>query len=151
MKKGIIITVSILTLAVFGLAIAGATGWNGRHHTPEEKIEYLKSKITEKLELNATQQTTLDRIAEEMLTEHEQMAGDHKEFKSKIIEILRQEQIEAEELQRLFATKKPMIDNMMHLASGHIAEFHNVLTPEQRETLISEMEAHKSRRCRLFR
>lgn len=151
MKKGIIITVCVVGLAVFGLAIAGGTGWSGRNHTPEEKIDYLKLKITHTLDLTDTQQTALDRIADEILVEHEEIASDRKAFKAKMIATLRKEQVDAQELQSLFETKKPTIDNIMQLAAGHIAEFHSMLTPEQRETLIAEMEAHQGRRCRLFR
>jgi hypothetical protein len=38
----------------------------------------------------------------------------------------------------------------MQMAAEHIAEFHAILTPEQRTTLIAELESHQRGRCRFF-
>ena len=71
--------------------------------------------------------------------------------KADFIETLGQEKVSPEELKAMFDTKKPVIEEMMKLASIHIAEFHSILTPEQRATLIAEIEANQGRRCRFFR
>lgn len=151
MKRIIIISVSIVCVALIGLAVAGGPGGGGWHHSPEEKIAYLKSKITDKLELNEMQTTTLDRIGDEMLAEHAQWSATRGEFKTSFMETLAKESVSPEEIKALFETKRPVFEEMMDLAAGHIAEFHSVLTPEQRTTLIAEMEAHQGRRCRFMR
>lgn len=151
MKKIIIISVSVVCVALIGLAVAGGPGGGGWHRGPEEKIEYLKYKITDKLELNEDQKTTLDRIADEMLAEHAQWSGDRKAFKASFMETLGKESVSPEEIKALFETKRPVLEEMMDLAAGHIAEFHSVLTPEQRATLIAEMEARQGGRCRFIR
>ena len=151
MKRIIIISVSIVCVALIGLAVAGGPLGGGWHHSPEEKITFLKTKITEKLELNEMQITTLDRIAQEMLDEHAQWSGTREAFKTSFMETLAKESVRPEEIIALFETKRPVFEEMMELAAGHIAEFHSVLTPEQRTTLIAEMEAHHGRRCRFMR
>ena len=147
MKKIVIITASIVGVALIGLAMAGA----GRYHrSPEAKLEYLKSELTEKLALTEPQQMTLERIANEIIDEHDQLADTHATFKAGLLETLKKETVSADELKALFDTKKPVIDDVMQMAAEHIAEFHSVLTPEQREKLVAEIQAHPSGRCRFF-
>jgi hypothetical protein len=150
MKRIIIISVSVVCVALIGLAVAGVPGGGGWHGSPEEKIAHLKSKITAKLELNEMQKTTLDRIAGEMLDEHAQWSGTREAFKTGFMETLAKESVSPEEIKALFETKRPVFEQMMELAAGHIAEFHSVLTPEQRTTLIAEMESHQGGRCRFM-
>ena len=107
-------------------------------------------KVTEVLELSETQTAVLDRIAEDILDEHSHMETRREEFKDRFFEALGQEQVAAEDLMLLFEEKKPHIDRLMQLAAGHIAEFHSILTPEQRTRLITEMENHRHR-CRFSR
>jgi Spy/CpxP family protein refolding chaperone len=149
MKKVVIITASIVCVALIGLAIAGA-GPGRWHRSPEEKVEFLKSKISEKLELTDAQKVALNRIGEEILAEHDQLEGRHETFKTDFVETLKKEAVTTEELIELFETKKPVIDDLMQMAAEHIAEFHAILTPEQRATLIAELESHQRGRCRFF-
>lgn len=148
MKKVIIISVSVVSVVLIGLAVAGGRAWDGWHHTPEEKIAHVKAKIAEKLNLSETQKITLDRIAEDILVEHQEMAADRQTFKTRFMDTLRKERVDPQELKSLFDTKKPVIDSVMQMAAEHIAEFHGVLTPEQREILITEIEFHHGHRCR---
>ena len=150
MKKIVIISVSIVCVALIGLAIAsGPSG--GWHRTPEEKVAYVKSKIVEKLDLDDSQKLALNRIGDEIIAEHQQMKDTHQSFKTGFVDTLKKENVTADDLKTLFDTKKPVIDDMMQLAAEHIAEFHSILTPEQREILIAEIESHEGRRCRFFR
>jgi periplasmic protein CpxP/Spy len=150
MKKIVIISVSIVCVVLIGLAIAGGPG-GGWHRTPEEKVEFIKSKIVEKLDLDDSQKLALNRIGDEIITEHQQMEETHQTFKASFMDTLKKENVTADDLKALFDTKKPVIDDIMQLAAEHIAEFHSILTPEQRETLIAEIESHEGRRCRFFR
>ncbi|MEJ2157973.1 MAG: Spy/CpxP family protein refolding chaperone [Desulfobacteraceae bacterium] len=151
MKRIIIISSAAVCVALIGLAFAAGPGSGGWHRTPEEKVAYITSKIAEKLALDDAQRAALDRIADEFIAEHQRISSDRQVFKADFIEILGKEEVSPEELNALFDTKKPLIEEMMQLASVHIAEFHSILTPEQRATLIAEIESHEGRRCRLFR
>ena len=148
MKNIGIISVGIVCVVLVGLAVAAGPGTGGWHRSPEEKIEFLKSKITDKLELDDTQRETLDRIADDIIAEHEELSSTRGAFKANFVEMLAKESVSPEELKVLFETKKPVIEDMMQFASVHIAEFHSVLTPEQRATLIEEIKSHKGHRCR---
>lgn len=152
MKKRIgIIGAVVVSVTLIGLAFAAGPGSGRWHHTPEEKIAYLTSKITEELNLNDTQADTLDRIADEILAEHQELNSGRQAFKADVVELLSMESVSSEELKALFETRKPVIEEVMQMASAHIAEFHSILTPEQRALLIEKIESHEGRRCRFFR
>jgi len=150
MKKKIIISAVVVCAALIGLAFASGPmgGWP---RDMEEKVAYVTYRIAEKLELDESQKDVLDRIAKNIVAEHKEISGDREAFKTDLMETLGKEQVSPEELKALFETRKPVIDDVMQLASRHIAEFHSILTPEQRATLISEIEAHQGRRCRFWR
>jgi hypothetical protein len=102
------------------------------------------------LELTDAQKVTLNRIGKEIIAEHAQLEATHETFKTSFTETLKKESVTPDELKELFETKKPVIDDMMQMAADHIAEFHAVLTPEQRATLVAEIESHQRGRCRFF-
>lgn len=147
MKKIIIISVSIVCVVFIGLAIAGGLGGGGWHRTPEEKIAYVKSELADKLDLTEEQMAALDRIGDAILAEREQAGESHKAFKASFLDLLQKDNLTAEELRALFDTKQPTIDHWMQFAANHIAEFHSMLTPEQRSLLIAEIESHQGHRC----
>jgi periplasmic protein CpxP/Spy len=151
MKKIIIISVSVVTAALIGLAAAGGFDGGAWHRTPEEMVAHIKAEIAEKLDLNEDQKTTLDRIAGDMLAEHQELVNERLAFKSRFMDALRSEHVDSRELKSLFDSKKPTIDRVMQMAAEHISEFHSMLTPEQREILVAEIEAHHGRRCRFAR
>lgn len=151
MKKVIIISVVAVSVALIGLALAAGPGSSGWHLTPEEKVEFVTSKIAEKLALDDAQRAALDRIADDIVAEHQRISSDRRAFKADFMETFAKDEVSPDELKALFDTKKPVIEEVMQLAAAHIAEFHSILTPEQRATLIAEMESHGGRRCRFFR
>lgn len=148
MKRIVIISATIVCAALIGLAVAAGPGSIGWHRSPEERVAHIASEIADLLALDDAQKSTLDRIADEIIAEHQQIHDDHDTFKAGLKELFVQEQVSAEELKAHFDTKKSLIEELMQLASQHMAEFHSVLTPEQRATLIAEIESHQGRRCR---
>ena len=150
-KRMIIISIVVVSVTLIGLAFAAGPGSGGWHRTPEEKVAYVKEKIAEGLALDNTQKATLDRIADEIIAEHQDISSGRQAFKADLMEILSKEEVSAEELKALFDTRKTVIDEVMQMASTHIAEFHSILTPEQRKTFVDKIESHQGRRCRFFR
>jgi uncharacterized membrane protein len=147
MKKTILITISILSVALIGLAFARGHGWRP---CAEERVAHITSEIAERLDLSAAQKMTLDGIAEDFLEERQQVMKDRRAFKSSLMEMLSQESLTAQELTGLFETKKPAIETVLQTAAEHLAEFHGMLTPEQRRILVAEMESYDGRRCRFL-
>lgn len=146
MKKKVVITVSIVIVGLVGLALAGGSHLYGPK-SPAQRIDYVKSKLADVLDLTEMQKVAVDRMAEDILAEHGRVATRRGEFKARILDVLNQERVSPEDFTSLFEEKKPDIDRIMQLAAEHLAEFHSILTPEQRALLITEMENHHSH-CR---
>ena len=149
-KRIIIISIVVVGVALMGLAFAAGPGSGGWHRSPEEKVAYVKEKISEGLALDDAQKATLDRIADEIIAEHQEIRSGRQAFKTELTELISKEDVSADELKTLFDTRKPVIEEVMQMASAHIAEFHSILTPEQRETLVEKIESHQGRRCRFL-
>jgi DNA-binding winged helix-turn-helix (wHTH) protein len=106
MKSIGIITIGIVCVVLVGLAFAAGSGASGWHRTWEEKMEHLKLKLTDKLNLNEAQIATLDRITEEIIAEHQELSGKREVFKEDFLALLEKESVRPEELKALFDTKK---------------------------------------------
>lgn len=153
MKITIMAIVGLVSVGLIGLVFAGChpRGGGGRffgppgYWTPEKKVNYIKEKITEKLDLSEDQISTLDRIGNEMMAKREQMQTEREAFRSQFMDELRKESVDPAALKSLFQSKLPVIEDFMSMAAENIAEFHSILTPEQREKLVSEIESHHNR------
>ena len=150
MKKKVAIITSIVLAALIGLAVAGGHHWYGGR-SAEDRAEFVKNRISRTLELDETQRATLDRMADDLLAERDRMKAQRNEFRQRFFDVLNQEQVAAEDLVLLFEEKKPQIDRWMQLAADNIAEFHAILTPQQRERLITEIRNHHEKGCRFAR
>lgn len=154
MKTVIFITFG-LVLGIFFLSgfwgcqrAAANGGENGAF--PRHKVDWVKKELTDKLELTDIQVAELDRIIETVKARHADLHAAYPDFRTEFFDELRKDQLTAEEIRQLFKSRRPAFEEMMTAISEGIADFHAVLTPEQREKLVAEMEAHKGH-CRFRR
>ena len=152
MKTTILIIVGIALMALAGLAFA-AFDHRGAWHDDDpswqtarqHRINWVKARLAEKLELTESQQAELDRMITELKTKRDQMRAQRPEMKAKFIDALRRDHLEGDDLLSLIDAKRPEFEELLTMAADRIAEFHNMLTPEQRAKLISELESHSGR------
>lgn len=154
MKTVIFITVG-LVLGIFllsgfwGCQRASAHGdENGAF--PRHKVDWVKKELTGKLELTDIQVAELDRIIETVKAKHADLHAAYPDLRSALFDELRKDQLTAEEVRQLFESRRPALEEMLTVISEGIADFHAVLSPEQREKLVAEMESHNER-CRFRR
>lgn len=129
------------------LFFTGCRHEGGRHPDPERIV----SEITSRLNLDETQSARLREMAldleAEMVALHEAEPDPH----TLVPEMMRAENLDGVELQQLYTTKRENVDRLAERVIAHLMEFHSLLTPEQRDTLATEMENHRERkRCRFF-
>lgn len=117
---------------------------------PQHKVDRIKEELTKKLELTDIQVAELDRIIENLKTRHAELHATCPELRNAFFDELRKDQLSAEEIRQLFESRRPAFEEMLTVISEGIADFHAVLTPEQREKLVAELEAHKNH-CRFRR
>lgn len=131
-------------LLVGFLACQRASAYNCKNGVfPQHKADWIKKELTEKLKLTDTQVAEIDRIIETVKAKHAEMHTMPQDLRSDFFNELRKDQLSAEEIRQLFEYRRPAFEQMLTVISEAIADFHAVLTPEQREKLIVELEAHQ--------
>jgi hypothetical protein len=159
MKVTIFVSIGLLTAALLLFGIVGCqrarTGPLGFHDngykSPQERAAYVKKWVSKKLDLTKDQQVELDRIFLTMAEKHEKIRLLRADLKKGLLDELRKEQVRPDALKALLDAKRPAFEEMIDLAAENLAAFHAMLTLEQREKLVAELESHSRYhgRCRL--
>lgn len=152
MKKSIGTIIGIILVAMAGMAISACHqrgAWHGDcapdQAERERRINYVKSRIADRLELTDTQKSELDRMIDDLKAKHDEIRSRRLEFKAQFIDALRQDYLEADDITRLIDSRRPEFEDLLATVAEKIAQFHNLLTPEQRTQLIDELESHGGR------
>jgi protein CpxP len=133
-------------LLVGFLACQRATAHNCKNGVfAQHKADWIKKELTQKLELTDTQVAEIDRIIETVKAKHAQMHTMPQDLRNDFFNELRKDQLSAEQVRQLFEHRRPAFEQMLTVISEAIADFHAVLTPEQREKFIAELKAHHKR------
>ncbi len=114
----------------------------------DKKIGYMKKKLVSEFDLNADQTAKLDEITADMADRHEAMRSETHEFKTGLIEMLGRDQVSAADLKNLMDLHRPALEDTMSMLAEKMADFHAILTPEQRARLVDKLESAREGRCR---
>ena len=134
LKKG-------LTIALIGVFLSGALIFTGcRSHSHHGKAEFMIDYIAETLDLTDPQREQLDGIKEEFMAKAQEMHAKKQAMHDEFMVELRKEQIDQEKVRELINQKRSHMDEMIDLAVVRFSEFHQTLSPEQREKLVAKIE-----------
>ena len=152
MKKIIFSIIGVMIVAFTGMSFTACHHrgpWHddgpADHAERERRINYVKARICDRLELTDAQKSELDRIIAELQAKHDGIESQRSEFKAQFMDIIRQDHLEAEQITNLVDSKRSEFEELLSLVAEKIAEFHNMLTPDQRAKLIAEFESHEQR------
>jgi Spy/CpxP family protein refolding chaperone len=140
----IILAVLLLLIAIF---MTRCSSHRFHSQSPEKKAEWVVQKISNELDLDDNQKTKLDEIKSEVLAKHRNFSGVKSELWDEVYNQVHSEKIDEEKLNTLFAKKEAQFQDMRVFSVGKFAEFHAMLTPEQRDKLAEKMTKFKER-CR---
>lgn len=134
LKKG-------LTIALIGVFLSGALIFTGcRSHSHHGKAEFMIDYIAETLDLTDPQREQLDEIKEEFMAKAQEMHAKKQAMHAEFMVELRKEQIDREKVKDLINQKRSQMDEIIDLAVVRFSEFHQALSPEQREKLVAKIE-----------
>ena len=137
LKKGLNLTL----IAVLLIGIIGFTGC--RRHSPDQKAEFMVDYVSETLDLSESQRAHLDQIKKEMLEKAMEMRADKKTMHAELVVQLKREKIDKDSLKSMVNDHKNKMEVLIDLGIERLAEFHETLTPEQREKLVGKVESFK--------
>ncbi len=143
-KMTLVIGITAVVL-VGGLLFAGFHARNSFAHGGGRFMGCMVDKFADKLDLRVDQKEQLMQITEEVKSKHQEMRSLKEATKAEMFGELRKETIDKENLDSLYSDAKSRFDEMYDLFSTRFVEFHQNLTPEQKEKLVAEMEKHHER------
>lgn len=111
-----------------------------RHKSFEDRVEWISSKLSSKLDLDDSQQKTLDKIKKEIIAKKKDMHPQREKMMAEIIAEVKKDSFDKEKINTLFESKRAQQTEMRKFFIDKMAEFHAVLKPEQRKELGELME-----------
>jgi Spy/CpxP family protein refolding chaperone len=150
MKKRIAL-ISILSSFVLLTGVAACR--HGHHHGgfDEFDIEAISKRIVHRLDLSESQKTQLEALIIEIANEAKKLRADHNTRHQELADLVRQDTIERETVDRMMAEKFDRMQTLVDLVADRLIGFHATLTPEQREKVAEQIEEHAARHNGLFR
>lgn len=135
MKKKTL-TISLIAVPIIGLlTLAGC-----RHPGHQKGALFMMDYLTEVMYLTDEQQAQLDEIQDEIMAKAKDMRAEHKNMHAMIVAQLKSESINKEQLKANIANQRAQMDDLIDLAVERLAEFHQTLTPEQKDKLVNKIE-----------
>ncbi len=128
---------------VLALAVASALVFTGCYRTPEQRAEHIVKRIASELDLTDAQKAHLDRIKDEFLARRPETAKLREETVKEANALMRSPEIDKAKLNDLTVKNQAQAGDMIGFISAKFAEIHDMLTPEQREKLVSHIEKHE--------
>jgi len=147
MKTKKFLTITILISVFFLLINCG----HGSHKCDlhykgmsEKQINKIAESISSKLDLTEEQNKKLTQIKNEIIEKKKDLQPPNREeFKNKLAELVKKEKITADELDNVFEEKHSLHREHQKFFMQKLAEFHSILTPEQKEKLANHVKEHK--------
>ncbi|MBC8182601.1 Spy/CpxP family protein refolding chaperone [candidate division KSB1 bacterium] len=145
----------LIIVAVVLVLLVIAKIFSGCHHPPhfckshsshEKKANWMMKKIAKELKLNEQQKVELEQIKDEILAKKAEFKINHQEIKNAVLSQVKSDTVDQAALNGLFEDKELEFKEMRAFLVDKFAEFHNILTPEQRLSLAEKMEKFHSKR-----
>jgi Spy/CpxP family protein refolding chaperone len=128
-----------LIIALAALAVVVLTGC---YRTPEQKAEHFVNYMVSELKLNDTQKAQLEKIKDEFLAKRPEFGKLREESVKEANELMRSPEIDKAKLNALVEKNQSKANEMIGFFFTKFAEIHDILTPEQREKLVTHIEKH---------
>lgn len=110
------------------------------HASSERRAEFIVKKISKELDLNDQQQTRLEQIKDEIITKKDEFKGVREDLFNAILTQIKSEKVDQDVLNQLFESKETQMKEMRGFMLTKLAEFHQMLEPEQKLRLAEKME-----------
>jgi hypothetical protein len=136
MLKGKFMALAALT-ALVALMVTGCY-----KKTPEQRAEDVVQRIAATLELDAAQTAKLEKIKEEFLARRPDMVNMREETVKEANALMRSSQIDQARLTALLEKNQKIVDDYVRFVAAKFTEIHDMLTPAQRDKLVTEIEKH---------
>jgi Spy/CpxP family protein refolding chaperone len=112
---------------------------------PEHMVEQIFKDISDELNLTEAQKTLLFSIRDEFIEQGRKRHEEQERMHEDLSQLIMSDKIDTDEVKARIKGKHAEFENMIDLAVDRLAEFHDTLTPEQKERLVELMEKHRKK------
>ncbi|MDH5719182.1 MAG: Spy/CpxP family protein refolding chaperone [Spirochaetia bacterium] len=113
----------------------------------ENQIEMIAKSLSSKLDLTEEQNKKLVQIKNEIIGNKKDIQPPNKEdFKTKLLQLIKKDKITANELDSVFSERQKQHAEHRMFMMKKLAEFHSILTAEQKEKLLKHVEEYKHKK-----
>jgi Spy/CpxP family protein refolding chaperone len=133
---------------IIALAAVAAVILSGCFRTPEQRAEHMVKHLASELKLNDSQTAQLEKIKDEILARRPGMTNMREETVKEANELMRSAEIDKTRLNALVDKNQAQMNDLAQFVSAKFTEIHDMLTPEQREKLVTMIEHHMEKRRR---
>lgn len=127
---------------VIVMAALAALVFTGCYRTPEQRAEHFVKRMASELKLNNAQTAQLEKIKDEFLAKRPEMVTMREETVKEANALMRSAEIDTARLNALIEKNQTQANEVIRFISAKFTELHDMLTPEQREKLVSMIEKH---------
>jgi len=137
-------TFGIITVIASALAAPFLIGCKPPRH-PEDMVEQIFKDISDELNLTEAQKTLLSSIRDEFIEQGRKRQEEQERMHQDLSRLIMSDRIDTDEVKARIKEKHAEFENMIDLAVDRLAEFHDTLTPDQKEQLVKLMEKHRNK------
>lgn len=142
MKHRILIGNLALAVLLVGILAVSACG---RHRTPEERADWLASKIVKELDLNDQQKIKLEAVKKEFLTARAEMRKEHEAMLDELLAQIQSEQLDQAKLLQLVGRHQAAQSRLAPQVLAKVAELHASLSPNQKAEAAEHLKRFRER------
>lgn len=142
-RSKVILSIVIIVITIF--TIKGIVFARHLHKFADGPGEFLIEKISENLNLDAAQIAQLERIKEEIKTKMEANKPNRDNMFEDLANEFKKDNMDKNKMKELSEQKEKQMQEMKDFMMDKIIEFHNILTPEQRNKTVESMKDMKGK------
>ncbi len=130
-------------LIIGTLSLSLLVGLTGCGKTPEEKAEKFAARVSDKLELNDTQQVLLDELKEKALAASQNLKANKQTMHTDFVDLISLNSIAPEKMNQFTDNKIELLHASIKTVVPSFVAFHASLNEEQKEKVITFITKHK--------
>jgi protein CpxP len=123
-----------------GIAIGGCATKRFLYKSPEKRAEFIVKKLTHTLDFTKDQVEKLNKIKSEILARTKNFRNDREDLYNQAIVLIKSDKLDANALNNWISRREQIRNELKPFIIDKIIEFHDMLTPEQKNKLAEKME-----------
>jgi len=125
---------------VSGILITGCARKRFICSTPEERAEFIVDRITHSLDLDKGQAEKLNKIKDEILARTKIYRDDREATRKELLDMAKSEKLDRVTVDNFISKREARMKEFKPFLIDKIVEFHNILTPEQRNRIAEKID-----------